>query len=154
MGSAEISDRPRRATDAWNAHDPDGVASGYAEDADSKDVDLPEPLRGRQATRDAVPGYVAAFSDLLLIGTAKRRLDRSERQARRDLAARCPRAVPDEAALFTARGMLLNTSPSSRYRTTSGRSRSPRARRRARRTGRAFALRDYRHRRAFGLRTS
>jgi steroid delta-isomerase-like uncharacterized protein len=66
MGSADITDLLQRATDAWNGHDPDGVAACYTEDADFIDVALPEPLRGRAAIRDAAAGYMAAFSDLRL----------------------------------------------------------------------------------------
>ncbi len=63
MGSSEITEVLRRETDAWNAHDADGVAACYAQDAKLYDVGLPEPLQGRAAIRDSVAGYLAAFSD-------------------------------------------------------------------------------------------
>jgi steroid delta-isomerase-like uncharacterized protein len=63
MGIPEITQVLDRETEAWNAHDADGVAACYAEDAKLYDVGLPEPLRGRAAIRDSVAGYLAAFSD-------------------------------------------------------------------------------------------
>jgi steroid delta-isomerase-like uncharacterized protein len=63
MGFPEITQALKRETEAWNAHDADGVAACYAEDAVLYDVGLPEPLRGRAAIRDSVAGYLAAFSD-------------------------------------------------------------------------------------------
>ena len=63
MGIPEITQALKRETEAWNAHDADGVAACYAEDAVLYDVGLPEPLRGRAAIRDSVAGYLAAFSD-------------------------------------------------------------------------------------------
>src|SRR3982074_3638774 len=64
MGSSDITQVLKRETEAWNAHDADGVAACYAEDAVLYDVGLPEPLRGRAAIRESVAGYLAAFSDL------------------------------------------------------------------------------------------
>ena len=63
MGISEITQVLKRETEAWNAHDADGVAACYAEDAKLYDVGLPEPLRGRAAIRDSVAAYLAAFSD-------------------------------------------------------------------------------------------
>jgi steroid delta-isomerase-like uncharacterized protein len=63
MGSQDIRALADRALAAWNAHDPDGVAACYAEDAEFLDIALPEPMRGRQAIRDAAAAYLAAFSD-------------------------------------------------------------------------------------------
>ena len=63
MGISEITQVLERETEAWNAHDADGVAACYAEDAKLYDVGLPEPVRGRAAIRDSVAGYLAAFSD-------------------------------------------------------------------------------------------
>jgi steroid delta-isomerase-like uncharacterized protein len=63
MGTTDITQVLKRETEAWNAHDADGVAAGYAEDAVLYDVALPEPLRGRAAIRDSVAGYLAAFGD-------------------------------------------------------------------------------------------
>ena len=63
MGISEITQVLARETEAWNAHDADGVAACYAEDAKLHDVGLPEPLQGRAAIRDSVAGYLAAFSD-------------------------------------------------------------------------------------------
>jgi steroid delta-isomerase-like uncharacterized protein len=64
MGSADITALLQREASAWNAHDADGVAACYAEDAELLDIGFPEPLRGREAIRDAVAGYLDAFSDL------------------------------------------------------------------------------------------
>jgi steroid delta-isomerase-like uncharacterized protein len=64
MGTQDIRALLDREQAAWNAHDPDGVIACYAEDAEFHDIALPEPLRGRQAMRDAVAAYLAAFSDL------------------------------------------------------------------------------------------
>jgi steroid delta-isomerase-like uncharacterized protein len=63
MENAEITQVLKRETDAWNAHDPAGVAACYAEDAKLYDVGLPEPLRGRAAISESVAVYLAAFSD-------------------------------------------------------------------------------------------
>jgi steroid delta-isomerase-like uncharacterized protein len=63
MGTTDITQVLKRETEAWNAHDADGVAAGYAEDAVLYDVALPEPLHGRAAIRDSVAGYLAAFPD-------------------------------------------------------------------------------------------
>src|SRR4051812_32083163 len=63
MGSTDIAQALKREPDAGNAHAADGVAACYAEDAVLSDVGLPEPLRGREAIRDSVAGYLAAFSD-------------------------------------------------------------------------------------------
>jgi steroid delta-isomerase-like uncharacterized protein len=63
MGTIDITQALQRDTEAWNAHDADGVAALYAEDAVLYDVALPEPLRGRAAIRDSVAGYLAAFPD-------------------------------------------------------------------------------------------
>ena len=64
MGFPEITQALNRETEAWNAHDADGVAACYAEDAVLYDVGLPETVQGRAAIRDSVAGYLAAFSDL------------------------------------------------------------------------------------------
>jgi|SRR5579859_3121584 steroid delta-isomerase-like uncharacterized protein len=64
MGNFDATQVLKRETEAWNAHDADGVAACYAEDAKLYDVGLPEPVHGRAAIREAVAGYLAAFSDL------------------------------------------------------------------------------------------
>jgi steroid delta-isomerase-like uncharacterized protein len=71
MGISEITQVLKRETEAWNAHDADGVAACYAEDAKLYDVGLPEPLHGRAAIRDAVAGYLAAFSDFHVVNLAE-----------------------------------------------------------------------------------
>ncbi len=63
MGTADITHVLERETAAWNAHDADGVAACYSQDAVLYDVGVPEPLRGRAAIRASVAGYLAAFSD-------------------------------------------------------------------------------------------
>ena len=64
MGFPEITQVLNRETEAWNAHDADGVAACYAEDAVLYDVGLPDTVQGRAAIRESVAGYLAAFSDL------------------------------------------------------------------------------------------
>jgi steroid delta-isomerase-like uncharacterized protein len=64
MNFPEINQALKRETEAWNAHDADGVAACYAEDAVLYDVGLPDALQGRAAIRHSVAGYLAAFSDL------------------------------------------------------------------------------------------
>ena len=49
MGTTEITQVLKQETEAWNAHDADGVAACYAQDAKLYDVGLSEPLRGRAA---------------------------------------------------------------------------------------------------------
>jgi steroid delta-isomerase-like uncharacterized protein len=66
MGPAEIRELLQRETDAWNAHDPDGVAACYAQDAELVDVSMPEPVRGREGMRAYAAGFMTAFSDLRL----------------------------------------------------------------------------------------
>lgn len=63
MRFPEITQALKRETEAWNAHDADGVAACYAEDAVLFDVGLAQLLRGRAAIRDAVVGCLSAFSD-------------------------------------------------------------------------------------------
>ena len=64
MEFPEITQALKRETEAWNAHDADGVAACYAEDAVLYDVGLPDTVQGRAAIRESVAGYLAAFSDL------------------------------------------------------------------------------------------
>jgi steroid delta-isomerase-like uncharacterized protein len=64
MGFPEITRALSRETEAWNAHDANGVAACYAQDAVLYDVGLPHALHGRAAIRDSVAAYLAAFSDL------------------------------------------------------------------------------------------
>ena len=59
MGFPEITQALDRETEAWNAHDADGVAACYAEDAVLYDVGLPDAVQGRAAIRDSVAGYLA-----------------------------------------------------------------------------------------------
>jgi steroid delta-isomerase-like uncharacterized protein len=66
VGPEEIRELLQRETDAWNAHDPDGVAACFAEDAELVDAGMPEPMRGREAMRAYASGYVTAFPDLRL----------------------------------------------------------------------------------------
>jgi steroid delta-isomerase-like uncharacterized protein len=66
MGPEQIRELLQRETEAWNAHDPDGVAACFAEDAELVDVSMPEPMRGREAMRAFASGYLTAFPDLRL----------------------------------------------------------------------------------------
>jgi steroid delta-isomerase-like uncharacterized protein len=52
--------------DAWNAHDPDAVASVFAEDAVLIDMGGGEPLEGREAIRTRAAELLEAFSDFHL----------------------------------------------------------------------------------------
>jgi steroid delta-isomerase-like uncharacterized protein len=49
---------------AFNRHDPDGVAAGYASDAVLHDQAAPEPVRGREGVREFVGTYLHAFPDM------------------------------------------------------------------------------------------
>lgn len=49
---------------AWNRHDPDAIASFFAEDAVLYDEALPEPVRGPGGVREVAAGYLRAFPDL------------------------------------------------------------------------------------------
>lgn len=69
MEPSEIVAALQRETDAWNAHDADAVAACYAEDAELRDVALPEPVRGREAVRAFVAEYLTAFSDFHVEGS-------------------------------------------------------------------------------------
>jgi steroid delta-isomerase-like uncharacterized protein len=51
---------------AWNAHDPDGVAAVFAEDAVTRDAGSPTVDRGRDAVRERAARLLAAFPDLRL----------------------------------------------------------------------------------------
>jgi steroid delta-isomerase-like uncharacterized protein len=54
----------KRQIEAWNNHDPERFASGYAPDATVLDPGYPEPLSGRDAVvKDAV-AFFKAFPDL------------------------------------------------------------------------------------------
>jgi len=53
-----------RLVASWNTHDPDGVADCYGADAVSRDITLSEPLRGRDAIRNAAAMYMEAFPDM------------------------------------------------------------------------------------------
>jgi steroid delta-isomerase-like uncharacterized protein len=55
-----------RLVESWNRHDPDSVARCYAPDAVSRDITLNEPLRGRDAIRNAAAMYMSAFPDIHL----------------------------------------------------------------------------------------
>ncbi len=53
----------RRYLDAWNSHDPDGVAACATDDVVWDSPALPAPGRGRQAVADLVRSTVVAFPD-------------------------------------------------------------------------------------------
>jgi steroid delta-isomerase-like uncharacterized protein len=52
--------------EAWNAHDPDGVAVVFADDAELVDAGTPEPVVGRDAIRARAVDLLAAFDDFAL----------------------------------------------------------------------------------------
>jgi steroid delta-isomerase-like uncharacterized protein len=64
MERTEMKGLIERLVASWNAHDPDGVANCYAGDAVSRDITLSEPLRGRDAIRNAAAMYMRAFPDI------------------------------------------------------------------------------------------
>jgi steroid delta-isomerase-like uncharacterized protein len=64
MRRSEMKEIVERLVDSWNAHDPDAVAACYAPEAVSRDITLTEPLRGRDAIRNAVAMYMRAFPDI------------------------------------------------------------------------------------------
>jgi steroid delta-isomerase-like uncharacterized protein len=61
---ADATQIVREMVDAWNAHDPDGVARYVSGDFVSESDTLPGPLRGPEGVRQEVQMYVRAFSDL------------------------------------------------------------------------------------------
>lgn len=50
--------------EAWNRGDADGVAAHDAQDVITADCTLPEPIHGREASREFVATYMHAFPDL------------------------------------------------------------------------------------------
>lgn len=52
--------------EAWNAHDPDAVASIFAEDTVVHEMGNPEPARGRAAVRERAVALMTAFPDFHL----------------------------------------------------------------------------------------
>ena len=61
---ADATDIVREMINAWNAHDPDGVARHVSNDFVSESDTLPAAVRGPDAVRQEVEMYVRAFSDL------------------------------------------------------------------------------------------
>jgi steroid delta-isomerase-like uncharacterized protein len=61
---ADAIDIVRESINAWNAHDPDGVARLVSNDFVSESDTLPAALRGPEAVRQVVQMYVQAFPDL------------------------------------------------------------------------------------------
>jgi steroid delta-isomerase-like uncharacterized protein len=55
---------------AWNAHDPDAVASVFAEDAIVREIGNPIEAHGRAAVRDRAAALLVAFPDFHLERTA------------------------------------------------------------------------------------
>jgi steroid delta-isomerase-like uncharacterized protein len=54
----------RESIDAWNAHDPDGVARLVTNEFVSESDMVPAPLQGPDAVKQVVQMYVHAFPDL------------------------------------------------------------------------------------------
>jgi len=74
----EVNDRTYAA---WNAHDPDGVAAVFAEDAVLIEAGQAEVVRGRAAIRARAAALLAAFPDfrlerVVLIVDGERHADR------------------------------------------------------------------------------
>src|SRR5213083_1268287 len=53
-----------RWLEAWNAHDPQAVASMYIEDAISRDMGRDMALMGRAAIAESLTTYMEAFPDI------------------------------------------------------------------------------------------
>ncbi len=66
MKPSEMKELIERLVESWNVHDPDAVARCYAADAVSRDITVSEPLRGRDAIRNAAATYMRAFPDIRL----------------------------------------------------------------------------------------
>lgn len=66
MNAAELQDFARRYTEAWCSHDPESVASFFAEDG-SLAVNGQEPAVGRAAIADIAQGFYDAFPDTVVI---------------------------------------------------------------------------------------
>jgi steroid delta-isomerase-like uncharacterized protein len=64
MKRSDMKELVERLVESWNAQDPDAVASCYATDAVSRDITVSEPLRGRDAIRNAAAMYMRAFPDI------------------------------------------------------------------------------------------
>jgi steroid delta-isomerase-like uncharacterized protein len=66
MNRSTMKELVERLVESWNAHDPNAVAQCYAPDAVSRDITLSgsEPLRGRDAIRNAAAMYMGAFPDI------------------------------------------------------------------------------------------
>ena len=107
MGITEITQVLKQETEAWNAHDADGVAACYAQDAKLYDVGLPEPLRGRAAIRESVAGYLAAFSDFHAVNLGEPIVSGN-------------RAAQEWKVTGTNDGELLGTAPTGKSATTYG----------------------------------
>ncbi len=56
-------DQNQKGVDAFNAHDAEGVAEIYAEDAVLHDPQLPEPIEGREAIRETYAQMLRTFPD-------------------------------------------------------------------------------------------
>jgi steroid delta-isomerase-like uncharacterized protein len=61
---ADATDIVREMINAWNAHDPDGVARHVSNDFVSESDTLPGPIQGPEGVRQEVRMYLRAFSDL------------------------------------------------------------------------------------------
>ena len=66
MKPSVMKEVAERLVESWNLHDPDAVARCYATDAVSRDITVSEPLRGRDAIRNAAAMYMRAFPDIHL----------------------------------------------------------------------------------------
>jgi len=61
MNALEVS---KRAIDAWNRHDADGVVAQYAEDATYHNPRIDHPLKGQQAIANFIKSVLTAYPDL------------------------------------------------------------------------------------------
>jgi steroid delta-isomerase-like uncharacterized protein len=60
----QMQDVIERWLEAWNAHDPQRVASMYIEDAISRDMGRDMALMGREAIAESLSTYMEAFPDI------------------------------------------------------------------------------------------
>lgn len=58
------TDLPRRWAEAWSAHDPDALASLFADDCVYEDVTFGAESPGHDGVKDWATGFLAAFPDL------------------------------------------------------------------------------------------
>jgi steroid delta-isomerase-like uncharacterized protein len=100
MRRRTILERSAESVAALNRGDPDGVVANAVDDVLWRDVALPRPLSGRDAFRDALRDFMAAFPDLRVEVTS-RTMDEL-------------RLAQEWTATGTHRGLLMGIAPTGR----------------------------------------